>query len=290
MQGIQASFEKIEKVAVLANREAAVKDIQQFYTCLGLTGGWMSWQSLDPWQPLPVKILLNTLLLQVLSLWNSIMGMIKVIVTCSMILLTEKRNKMEKAMQVFESKEEYFIHNGAILLEKQISCNQGKLDDWQVAIKVKGPLRLWSFEKTIDFFLNQVAIKQLISNKNVLRLYGCCLETEIPILVFDLISDNTLFDNLHGKGKWVPLLISWLDRVRIAMETSYAICYMHCGRSRPIVHLDKSFTAKLSNFGFAVSIAPGERLFSSYHQVFCYDPGADSSINNSSKPKLAPPF
>uniref|UniRef100_A0A7N2R2C7 Protein kinase domain-containing protein n=1 Tax=Quercus lobata TaxID=97700 RepID=A0A7N2R2C7_QUELO len=219
--------------------------------------------------------------------------------TCSMILLTEKRIKMEKAMQVFEAKEEYFIQNGAILLEKQISCNQGrdietigvffakdirqaennydpdlilgaeigtvykgKLDDRQVAIKVKGPLRLWSFEKTIDFFLNQVAIKQLISNKNVFRIYGCCLETEIPILVFELISNNTLFDNLHGKGKWVPRLISWLDRVRIAMETYYAICYMHCGRSRPIVHLDKSFTAKLSNFGFAVSIAPGERLFS----------------------------
>lgn len=50
-----------------------------------------------------------------MSLWNSIMGMIK-----------EKRIKMEKAMQVFEAKEEYFIHNGAILLEKQISCNQGR--------------------------------------------------------------------------------------------------------------------------------------------------------------------
>ena len=29
-------------------------------------------------------------------------------------------------MQVFEAKEEYFIGNGAILLEKQISCNQGR--------------------------------------------------------------------------------------------------------------------------------------------------------------------
>ena len=160
-------------------------------------------------------------------------------------------------MQVFEAKEEFFIRNGTILLEKQISCNQGrdietirvfsakdilqatnnydpdlilgteiatvykgKLDDRQVAIKVKGPLNLWSFEKTINFFLNQVAIKQLIRQKNVLRLYGCCLETEIPMLVFELISNSTLFDNLHGKGKWVPLLITWLNLVRIAMETS----------------------------------------------------------------------
>nr|POE95784.1 wall-associated receptor kinase 3 [Quercus suber] len=115
---------------------------------------------------------------------------------------------------------------------------KGKLDDRQVAIKVKGPLSPWSFEKTINFFLDQVAIKQLFSHKNVLRLYGCWLEAEIPMLVFELISNSTLFDNLHGKGKWVPCMISWLDRVRIAMETSYAICYMHCGRSRPIVHLD----------------------------------------------------
>ena len=45
---------------------------------------------------------------------------------------------------------------------------------------------------------------------------------------------------------------------------------MHYGRPRPIVHLnvkssniflDESWTAKLSNFGFSVSIAPGEDFF-----------------------------
>uniref|UniRef100_A0A2N9FXT8 Protein kinase domain-containing protein n=1 Tax=Fagus sylvatica TaxID=28930 RepID=A0A2N9FXT8_FAGSY len=180
---------------------------------------------------------------------------------------------MEKARQVFKAKEEYFIRNGAILLEKQISCNQGRdiepirvfsakdiqqatnnydpnlilgseivtiykgiLDDRQVAIKVNGPLSLWSIEKTIDVFLNE----------------------------------STVFSHLHGQGIEVTCPISWLDRVRIATETSYALCFMHCGRSRPIVHLDvksssilldESFTAKLSNFGFAVSIAPGEDYF-----------------------------
>uniref|UniRef100_A0A2N9EM53 Protein kinase domain-containing protein n=1 Tax=Fagus sylvatica TaxID=28930 RepID=A0A2N9EM53_FAGSY len=177
---------------------------------------------------------------------------------------------MEKARQVFKAKDEYFIRNGAILLEKQISCNQGILDDRQVAIKVKGPLNLWSIEKTIDFFLNEVTIKQLISHKNVVRLYGCCLETEIPILVFEFYPKSTVFSHLHGQGIEVTCPISWLDRVRIATETSYALCFMHCGRSRPIVHLDvksssillnESFTAKLSNFGSAVSIAPGEDYF-----------------------------
>ncbi|GMY33224.1 putative wall-associated receptor kinase-like 13, partial [Fagus crenata] len=37
-----------------------------------------------------------------------------------------KSIRMEKARQVFKAKEEYFIRNGAILLEKQISCNQGR--------------------------------------------------------------------------------------------------------------------------------------------------------------------
>nr|XP_023905053.1 putative wall-associated receptor kinase-like 16 [Quercus suber]POE44693.1 putative wall-associated receptor kinase-like 16 [Quercus suber] len=113
------------------------------------------------------------------------------------------------------------------------------------------------------------------------------------MLVFELISNSTLFDNLHGKGKWVPCMISWLDRVRIAMETSYAICYMHCGRSRPIVHLgikssgiflDDSFTAKLSNFGFAVSIAPTEFQGNSVEGTFGYvDPEYQETLRVTKK-------
>uniref|UniRef100_A0A2N9FXJ9 Protein kinase domain-containing protein n=1 Tax=Fagus sylvatica TaxID=28930 RepID=A0A2N9FXJ9_FAGSY len=188
-----------------------------------------------------------------MSLWNSIMRTIK-----------EKSIRIETAREVFEAKDEYFIRNGAILLEKQITCNQGRdvepikifsakeiqqatnnydpnlilgsaiamvykgtLDDREVAIKVRNPTILWPMEKMVDFFLNQVTVKQLISHKNVVRLYGCCLETEIPMLVFELISNGTLFDHLHGQCNEIPCRISWLDRVRIATETSYALCYMH---------------------------------------------------------------
>ena len=130
----------------------------------------------------------------------------------------------------------------------------------------------WPFEMMVDFFLNQVTIKQLISHKNVMRLHGCYLETEIPMLVFELISNGTLFDHLHGHCNETPCWISWLDHVRIATETSYALCYLHYGRPRPIVHLNvkssniflnESWTAKLSDFCFSVSIAPGEDFFQS---------------------------
>ena len=219
----------------------------------------------------------------------------------------EKGIRTEKARHVFEAKEEYFIQNGAVLLEKQITCNQGRdtepikifsakeiqqatnnydpnlilgsdiatiykgiLDEREVAIKVKGPSIRCSTETMVDFFLQQVTIKQLISHKNVVRHYGCCLETEIPMLVLEFIPNGTLSDHLHGQCNKITCRISWLDRVRIVTETSYALCYMHDGRLRPIVHLDvkssnifldEFLTAKLSNFGFAVSIAPGEDFF-----------------------------
>ena len=219
----------------------------------------------------------------------------------------EKGIRTEKARHVFEAKEEYFIQNGAVLLEKQITCNQGRdtepikifsakeiqqatnnydpnlilgsdiatiykgiLDEREVAIKVKGPSIRCSTETMVDFFLQQVTIKQLISHKNVVRHYGCCLETEIPMLVLEFIPNGTLSDHLHGQCNKITCRISWLDRVRIVTETSCALCYMHYGRLRPIVHLDvkssnifldEFLTAKLSNFGFAVSIAPGEDFF-----------------------------
>ena len=36
---------------------------------------------------------------------------------------------MEKARQLFKAQEEYFVRNGAMLLEKQITCNQGSDTD-----------------------------------------------------------------------------------------------------------------------------------------------------------------
>ncbi|XP_043720834.1 wall-associated receptor kinase-like 8 [Telopea speciosissima] len=104
---------------------------------------------------------------------------------------------------------------------------------------------------------------QMNNHKNVLKLLGCCLETPAPTLVFKFAENGCLSDHIYEKEEE----LSWKSRLRIAIEVADAISYLHTGTSRPIIHrnikpsnifLDKHFGAKLTEFGYSVSIPPGE--------------------------------
>ncbi|KAM0005075.1 putative protein kinase RLK-Pelle-WAK family [Helianthus debilis subsp. tardiflorus] len=85
-------------------------------------------------------------------------------------------------------------------------------------------------EGQLEEFINELVILFQVNHRNVVKLLGCCLETEVPLLVSEFIPN----------------------------EVAGALTYLHAATSIPIYHtdikttnilLDDKYRAKVSDFG-----------------------------------------
>ncbi|XP_066343387.1 putative wall-associated receptor kinase-like 16 isoform X1 [Miscanthus floridulus] len=114
-------------------------------------------------------------------------------------------------------------------------------------------------------FGQEMLILSQINHKNIVKLVGCCLEVEVPMLVYEFIPNGTLFELIHGKNQ--ALQISFSTLLRIVHEAAEGLNFLHSYASPPIIHgdvksanilLDGNYMAKVSDFGASI-LAPSDK-------------------------------
>ncbi|KAL1212398.1 putative LRR receptor-like serine/threonine-protein kinase [Cardamine amara subsp. amara] len=133
----------------------------------------------------------------------------------------------------------------------------GKLDDTQVAVKM---LFHSSADQDYKHFKAEVELLLRVHHRHLVGLVGYCDDGDNLALIYEYMANGDLKENMSGeRGGHV---LTWENRMQIAMEAAQGLEYLHNGSTPPMVHrdvktsnilLNELYQAKLADFGLSRS-------------------------------------
>lgn len=86
-------------------------------------------------------------------------------------------------------------------------------------------------------FVNEIGIISGLQHPNLVRLYGCCVERNQLLLVYEYMENNSLARALFGPDN-CRLVLDWSTRWRICIGIAKGLTYLHEESTLKIVHRD----------------------------------------------------
>ncbi|XP_057484485.1 pto-interacting protein 1-like isoform X2 [Actinidia eriantha] len=102
--------------------------------------------------------------------------------------------------------------------------------------------KLDSSKQPDDEFKAQVSMVSRLKHDNFVKLLGYCVEGSHRVLAYEFASNGSLHDILHGrkgvKGAQPGPVLSWAQRVKIAVGAAKGLEYLHEKAEPHIIHRD----------------------------------------------------
>ncbi|XP_057766381.1 probable leucine-rich repeat receptor-like serine/threonine-protein kinase At3g14840 isoform X2 [Salvia miltiorrhiza] len=108
-------------------------------------------------------------------------------------------------------------------------------------------------------FINEIGMISALQHPHLVKLYGCCIESNQLLLVYEYLENNSLARALFGPEEH-QLKLDWPTRHKICIGIARGLAYLHEESRLKIVHrdikatnvlLDKNLIPKISDFGLA---------------------------------------